>query len=282
MIDPLRHQHLAPVRRRIRRLEGRAVIGDPVAHRAVIAHVHQAQHVAQEDAGHVLDHQVVDPHHAAVGPGQVQPEMPENRLRPPGHVHARPGAGAHDGAHLDHLPVLRQPELRPGLDHAAQVTAPAGPGPGRDAHVRQVAAHGLHPRGHAQVAARQDRRFAHVAQPLRALDLLQFQAAAEILVRRDQRRVHRAVIGIRAGPAGAARPLIQPRLEGRGHEQHAIGDCLVHPHPFRNSPAAALPHGRARFYAKRDSSQGLTGPRTTVTQPRLRPQHPARAGSARR
>ena len=170
-VVPRRHQHRAPRRGGICRLEGGGIVAHPVAHRTKVAHIDLRQHVPQKDRGDILDHDIVDPHHAARRPGQVQPEMPIDGPGAPDHIDPAAVAAADDRADLDHLAIGRQRDRRPGLCHAAH------PAPARlrriacDPHRRQVATHRLHPRRDPQIAARQQRGLPHVAQPLRGLRL---------------------------------------------------------------------------------------------------------------
>ena len=229
----------------VRRLERRRVVGDAVPHRAVVAYIDHIDQVAQEDRGDILDLDIVDAHHPARRAGQVDTEMPEQGRRAPGHVDAATVAGADDRLDRLDLAIGGQLDRRPGLDHARDMQGARAPGPARDLHRRKVAAHRLHTGADPQVAARQDRRIADVAQLDRSRRFHQFQAAAEILIRRNQHRVGRSVPGRRARRAVPARPLIEPLRKGWRHEDQPVGNCLVHPlNPFAVVCRAAFRRGR--------------------------------------
>ncbi len=102
-------------------------------------------------------------------------------------------------------------------------------GPGRDAHRGEIAAHRLHAGADAQIAPRQDRRVAGMAQLHRRTALVELETAREVLVRRLQHRVGRAVPGRRARRTVAARPDIEPLRESGRHEDQPVGNRLVHP-----------------------------------------------------
>lgn len=221
------HQHGAPARRGIGGLERRAVIGGAIAHRAIVTHIHHVDHLAVEDLGHILDHQIVDAHHAAGCPGQIQTQVGDLRLGAPDHVHALPVARSDDGLHRRHLAIAGQRDRGSRPRHRnRRAIRPSGPT--RDPHRGQVAGDSLHPCRHAQIHPRLQRRLAHEAQLLGGVGLLQFQAAAEILIRGHQRRIGLAGIAGRARRAILARPLAQPRRKGRRHQHQTIGNCLVH------------------------------------------------------
>ena len=104
-------------------VEGGGVIGHPVALGAVVAHIDPVHHVAEKDRSDVFHHQVVDPQGAAVGPGEVEPDVGIEHIGRPGHVHAGPAGGADDGRNLHHLAVGGKVHRGAGLVKAGHMGA---------------------------------------------------------------------------------------------------------------------------------------------------------------
>ncbi len=231
-VHALGHQHLTPRSGCVRGPERRGVVGDAVTHRAEILDVDPVHHLAQKDAGDVLDHDVVDPDSAPGRPGEVDAEMAIERCRRPLHVHPGAHAGSDDGTDLDDPAVGGQRHRRSGQRQPGHGRAARAPRPGTDPYVRQVSRQGLHPGTNAQVAARQDRRLAGPAQALRGLGLDDLKAATEVLVGRHEGCVGRAHVGRRARRAVLARPDAQPARERRRHQHQPVGNGLVHRNPF--------------------------------------------------
>ncbi|MPL84635.1 hypothetical protein SDC9_30600 [bioreactor metagenome] len=227
VIAPRRHQNRAPRGRRIGRLEGRLVVRRPVARGAIVAHVDPVHHLAQEGLGDILDHHVLDPHHTAVEPGQVEPEVAVTRREPPGHVDPAARAGADNRLDGDDLAIGHQLQLRSGLDPPRNMARGAHRIAG-DPHRGQVARDRLHPRANPQIGARHDRRLRHRSQLLHGKQFAQLEAGAEIRVRRHQRRVHRPLVGVGACRAVLARPEIEPLRESRRHQRQPVGNRHVH------------------------------------------------------
>ena len=232
-IDTRRHQNRTPAGQRVRRRrgKGREIIGHAVADRAIVAHIHPIHHVAQPEAGHVLDDNVVDAHHAAGRPCQIKAQMPIGHARPV-QIDAALVAGGNDRADLDHFAIGRQRDLRRAQRDTRHRAATGIRRIARNPHIRQRAADRLHPHPHAQIETGLDRRLPLPAQALRARGLEQLQATVEIGVRRHEGRVGRPVITGRAGRAIAAGPHGQPIREGWRHQNKPVGHCLVHLRPL--------------------------------------------------
>ncbi len=232
IIAARRHQHAAPGGGHVGGLERGAVVGDAVAHGAEITNVDPVHQVAQIGDGDILDHEILDPHDAAVAACQVQPEMADDRNDAPGHVDAATRTAADDGRHLDHVAVGGQRHLGASRDKAGDLGRAARARPASDAHRRQVARHRLDPRPNAQIAARQHRCFPDIAQILRAGGLDQLQRVAKILIARHQGSVGGAVIGCLPGQPVLAGPVRQSVRKLRRHQLQPVGDRLVHPLSF--------------------------------------------------
>ncbi len=227
-VGPGGHQHLAALGGAVGGVEGGGVVRRPVAAGAVVAHVHLGDHVAQEGRGHVLHRDVVDAQHGAVRAGHVEAEMGRGDRAAPGQVHAGAVRGGDDGRDLHHLAVAGDRPGRAGGDLAGDEAAARALRVARDADRGEGARHALHAGGDAQVEAGQEGRLDHAAHLLGGRGLDDLQAAGEVLVGGHEGPAPRAGIGVRARRAVAARPVRQPRREGRGHQRQPLGDGHVH------------------------------------------------------
>ena len=135
-IRPARDQHAAPLRIRIRRHKGRRIIGAAIPHRAIVPHIHLCQHVAQENARHILDLQIINANDPAILPREVQPEMPIDRRVAPDHIDPAAQPRPDNRADLDHLAIAGQRHRRTGLHQPARAAAIAKRRIPRDPHRR--------------------------------------------------------------------------------------------------------------------------------------------------
>ena len=256
-----RHDHALARGRRIRRLEGGKVIAHAVALGTVVAHIHPVEHDGMKDCRDILDDDILDPHHAAIGPGQIQTQMAVNRCRAPDHIDALPVARTDDGAQGDDRAVSGQRHGRPDLIRCGHIAAAGIARPTGDAQRWQRARDRLDLDRDLQIQPRLDRDLLKAAQLLGGLGLFQLQTAAKVLIRRHERRVRLG--GIRPLPwrSVLARPQVQPRRERRRHQHQPFGNRLVHVANPR--PLPSIPGGRGIVARNpgRHLGEGIAKPR---------------------
>ena len=227
----------AAVRGRVRRLERCRVICRAVPNGTVVAHVDCRHDIAEKHRRDVIDLDIVHPDDPAILADQVDAEMAVIRRRPPNHVNAGPVADADNRAHFDNFAIAGQ---RHGIADRAHTRHCASVRPrciGGNSDAGKIAADRLDPHLDLQIAARNDRCLAFIAQALRVLCFLNLERTAEILIRRHIGAASGCGIAWRARRAIPARVYVQPlRIGGRG-ECDAVGDRLVHIISLCASPA---------------------------------------------
>ena len=242
-----RHHHRAPRRCRIRRLERGAVVGHAVALGAIVAHIDPVEHLGMKDRGDILDRDVINPHHAAIRPGQVQAEMAKGGCCAPDHIHPLPVARADDGRNRHHRAIAGQRDRRPHLLRRRHIRPARGAGPTGNRHRGQGARHRLDLRRHPQIEARLARNVLKAAQLLRRRGLLQLQTAAEILIAGHKGGIALRQIRPLTRQAIFARPQVEAGRERRRHQDQTFGNRLVHLlAPSRCKTGASRPLFRAK------------------------------------
>ena len=133
-IRPARDQHAAPLCTRIRRNKGSRIIRAAIPHRAIVPHVDLCQHVAQENAGHILDPHIINTNDTAVLPRQIQSKMPVDRRVAPDHIDPAAQPRPDNRADLDHFAIARKRHRRPHFDQPSHTGAIAKRRIPRDPH----------------------------------------------------------------------------------------------------------------------------------------------------
>ena len=121
-------------------MESRRVVRYTIADCAKIKHVHDTDHVAQEERGDVFDLNIINAYDATAGSSQINPEMPVQRGDAPRHINAVARAGADNCGDFDDLTIGGESNARPGFHDAGHIRAPGPASPGCNAHAWEVPA----------------------------------------------------------------------------------------------------------------------------------------------
>ena len=227
IIRALGYKNRPPVRRRISRLERRTVVGRPIPQCAVVAHVDDRQHIADKIAGHIFNDDIVQPDQTTAGAGQINPEMPVGNPVPD-HVNAGAVSRRNDRFDFDDFAIGRQLCARANHRQTCRLRAPRQPGPARNPHRGHWACDSFHFSAHLQITARQQRRFAHIANLCHSRGFQNFQRAAKILIRRHKYPVTADRICIGPRRAIAARPDAQTCRKRQRCQDDPISNRFVH------------------------------------------------------
>lgn len=149
-----RHLDHPPIGHGIGGLEGGAIICCAIAHSAVIAHINPAQHVAQEHGGDIFHLDVINAHHPAIWPLELQANMGRHRPKPQRHIYTRACARAQNGADCYLLAIALQRHRRAGVGGIGQGRTLGIKRQDRNPQAGHCARHGLDPGRNPQVAAR--------------------------------------------------------------------------------------------------------------------------------